>query len=78
MNSANRGIIALSPIFVLLLTYLGGALLAGDFYRVPIAVAFVAAGIYGALLLRGRSLKERIDIFSTGAANSDNKMPAGY
>ena len=71
MNSANRGIIALSPIFVLLLTYLGGALLAGDFYRVPIAVAFVAAGIYGALLLRGRSLKERIDIFSTGAANSD-------
>ena len=71
MNSANRGIIALSPIFVLLLTYLGGALLAGDFYRVPIAVAFVAAGIYGALLLRRRSLKERIDIFSTGAANSD-------
>lgn len=71
MNSANRGIIALSPIIILLLTYLGGALLAGDFYRVPIAVAFVAAGIYGALLLRGRSLKERIDIFSTGAANSD-------
>lgn len=71
MNSANRGIIALSPIIVLLLTYLGGALLAGDFYRVPIAVAFVAAGIYGALLLRGRSMKERIDIFSTGAANSD-------
>ena len=71
MNSANRGTIALSPIFVLLLTYLGGALLAGDFYRVPIAVAFVAAGIYGALLLRGRSLKDRINIFSNGAANSD-------
>ena len=42
-----RGLLALSPVLVLLAVYLLGALLAGDFYRVPIAVAFVAAAIYG-------------------------------
>lgn len=66
-----RGILALSPVVVLLAVYLVGALLAGDFYRVPIAVAFVAAAIYGLLLLKGHNLHERIGIFSRGAANAD-------
>ena len=66
-----RGLVALSPIVLLLALYLTGALLAGDFYRVPIAVAFVAAAIYGIWLLRGYNLQERIGIFSRGAANAD-------
>ena len=66
-----RGILALSPIIILLAVYLCGSLLAGDFYRVPISVAFVVAAIYGIVLLRGYNLQERIGIFSGGAANKD-------
>lgn len=66
-----RGLLTLSPIFVLLATYLIGALLAGDFYRVPISVAFIVAAIYGMAILKGHNLQERIGTFSRGAANPD-------
>ncbi|MBQ7951652.1 MAG: Na+/H+ antiporter NhaC family protein [Alistipes sp.] len=68
---SSQGILALSPVVVLLVVYLCGALLAGDFYRVSIAVAFVVAAIYGLCLMRGYNLQERIGIFSRGAANPD-------
>ena len=66
-----QGLLALSPVVVLLVVYLSGALLAGDFYRVSIAVAFVVAAIYGICLMRGHNLQERIGVFSRGAANPD-------
>lgn len=66
-----RGFIALSPVVILLAVYLIGSLLAGDFYRVPIAVAFVVAAIYGLFLLEGYNFQERIGVFSKGAANPD-------
>ncbi|MBQ2417797.1 MAG: Na+/H+ antiporter NhaC family protein, partial [Alistipes sp.] len=69
--SVKRGVLALSPVFVLLAVYLCGSLLAGDFYKVPISVAFVAAAVYGISLLKGHNLQERIGIFSRGAANAD-------
>ena len=46
-------------------------MLAGDFYRVPISVAFIVSAIYGMVLLKGHNLQERIGIFSRGAANPD-------
>jgi Na+/H+ antiporter NhaC len=69
--SVKRGVLALSPVFVLLAVYLCGSLLAGDFYKVPISVAFVAAAVYGISLLKGYNLQERVGIFSRGAANAD-------
>ena len=66
-----RGALALTPVAVLLGVYLLGALLAGDFYRIPISVAFVAASVYGLALLRGYNFQERVGIFSRGAANPD-------
>ncbi len=71
MKSPNNGLTALSPIIVLLATYLGGALIAGDFYRIPITVSFVVAIIYGTLLLRGKSTLHKINLLSQGAANPD-------
>ena len=41
--STRRGLLALSPILVLLFIYLVGSIGAGSFYRIPIAVAFVVA-----------------------------------
>lgn len=67
----SRGLLALSPILVLLIVYLAGSLLAGDFYRIPISVAFTVAAIYGLFMLRGYNLQERIGVFSKGAANPD-------
>lgn len=64
-----RGVLALSPIIVLLTIYLAGSIIAGNFYRIPITVAFMVASIYAITITRGTTLNERIDQFSHGAAN---------
>lgn len=63
------GLLALSPIMVLLTIYLAGSIVAGDFYRIPIAVAFMVASVYAVAISRGETLNSRIDSFSQGAAN---------
>lgn len=65
-----KGLLALSPIIVLLVIYLVGSIVAGDFYRIPIAVAFVVASVYALTITRGNTLNERIDCFSRGAADT--------
>ncbi len=60
---------ALSPLFVLLVVFFIGSLLAGDFYRIPITVAFIVAAVYAVAISKGSKLVERIDNFSRGAAN---------
>ena len=67
--NTRRGVLALSPIIVLLTIYLVGSIIAGDFYRIPIAVAFMTASIYAIAITRGATLDERIEQFSKGAAN---------
>ena len=67
--NTRRGVLALSPIIVLLTIYLAGSIIAGDFYRIPIAVAFMTASIYAVAITRGATLDERIEQFSKGAAN---------
>ena len=68
-----KGLLALSPIVVLLLAYLAMSLASGDFYRISISVAFVAAAIYAVIALRGisRSLQERVGVFSEGASDKN-------
>ena len=63
-----KGLIALSPLGVFIILYLVTSIVAGDFYKVPITVAFMVSSIYAILIHRGRPLKERIDTFSRGAA----------
>ena len=38
-----KGLLALSPIAVFLVAYVVTSLIAGDFYKVPISVAFLIA-----------------------------------
>lgn len=71
MLTHKKGLLALSPIAVLLGVYLGGSLIAGNFYEIPIAVSFSCAAIYSILVIRKGSLRKSIDIFSRGAANAD-------
>ena len=66
-----RGLLALSPIVVLLVVYLAMSLASGDFYRISISVAFVAAAVYAVAMSRNisHSLQERVAIFSEGASD---------
>lgn len=61
--------LALSPLIVFLAVYLVTSLILGDFYKVPVASAFLVASVYAVLVSKG-SLNERIEAFSSGAGNS--------
>jgi Na+/H+ antiporter NhaC len=65
-----KGLIAFSPIILMLAIYLAGSIIAGDFYKIPIAVAFLLAGIYAVGIAPGKSITEKVEHFSKGAANS--------
>ena len=47
--------------------YLVTSIVAGDFYKVPITVAFMAASMYAVMVCGGIPLRKRIDIYSRGA-----------
>lgn len=59
---------ALSPLFVFLVLYLVTSIVAQDFYKVPIAVAFLVSSVYSLLTVKG-TMSERINIFAKGAGN---------
>ena len=69
-----KGIIALSPLAVFILLYLVTSIIAGDFYKVPITVAFLLSSIYAVIICGGiptrggMPISERISIFSRGAS----------
>ena len=62
------GFLALSPILVFLIVYLVSSLLAGDFYKVPVASAFLLASVYAVAITPGK-IDYRINIFSEGAGH---------
>ena len=63
-----HGLTALSPLMVFIGLYLVTSIVAGDFYKVPITVAFMAASVYAVIVSGGRPLRHRIDTFSKGAS----------
>ena len=66
----NKGLIALSPLGAFVILYLVTSIVAGDFYKVPITVAFMVSSIYAIVIAKDKPLKERVDIFSRGAGSS--------
>ena len=65
-----KGLIALSPLLVFIVLYLVTSIIARDFYKVPITVAFMVASIYAVTVSGGIPLRNRIDIYSRGAGTS--------
>ena len=63
--------LALSPFIVFMIVYLVGSLIAGDFYKLPLTVAFLIASAYGICTTPKLQLRERINIFSRGAGNEN-------
>ena len=63
-----KGLIALSPLFVFIAFYLVTSIIAGDFYKIPITVAFMVSSIYAIIICNGKPLMQRINTYSRGAA----------
>ena len=69
MRNNKGSIVALLPLVVFLGIYILGSVLAGDFYKMPIVVAGMAAAIVAVAMTRRITMSERIGIFSKGATD---------
>ena len=70
MQNQNKGrVVALLPLIVFLGIYLLGSLLTGDFYKIPITVAGMAASVVAVAMSRNQTLTERIASYTQGATD---------
>lgn len=63
------GLLAVSPLMVLIALLAGLSLYAGDPYKVPLPVVFIITAAYAVGITRGLSLPERLSRFSAGAGS---------
>ena len=73
-TSHTRGLWILSPLLVFFLLYVTTSVAVGDFYKMPVTVAFMAACTWAFIVCRPRRFSERIERFSRGAAHSNIMM----
>lgn len=66
-----KGLLAVSPIIVFLLSYLAVSLSVGDFYKMPLAVALIIASIWAVLVTKQYTFSKRIEIFSREAGGQN-------
>lgn len=66
-----KGLMALSPLILFVAVYFASSIIAGDFYKMPITIAFLIACIYAVGTSPVAPLKKRIDIFCQGAGSKD-------
>ena len=69
--SNKKGLLALSPLIVFIVMYLVTSIVAGDFYKIPITVAFMMSSMYAIATSTGKPLAERINVFSKGASTNN-------
>jgi len=65
-----KGLLALSPFALFIGLYLVTSIITRDFYKMPITVAFIVAGIYAIAITPGM-LRKRISVFSRGAGKPE-------
>lgn len=71
MMNHRQGIVAISPLIFFIAIYLMSSLIAGDFYKMPITIAFLLSCMYAIAIYRRKPLKGRIDTFCTGAGEKN-------
>ncbi len=67
--SVRKGLLAISPILVFLLSYVAVSIAAGDFYKMPLSVSLIIASAWAVLMMRGTSLQQRVEVFSRDAGS---------
>nr|WP_302597981.1 Na+/H+ antiporter NhaC family protein [uncultured Cellulosilyticum sp.] len=74
-NEENKGnALALLPLGVFLVLFLGVGIATKDFYKMPVLVAFITATAVALMFNRKQSFNEKIEIFCEGAGHSDIMM----
>lgn len=69
MTNNKKGLTALSPLLFFLAIYLATSIISGDFYSIPISVAFMLSSIYAVGIHSiERGLKKSVNLFSRGAS----------
>ncbi|MCF0173920.1 MAG: Na+/H+ antiporter NhaC family protein [Bacteroidales bacterium] len=71
MIPVRKGLLAISPLIVFVGFYLILSIVFKDFYAIPITVAFLVSSLYAVLTLKGKTIGERVEIFSRGAGSKD-------
>ena len=70
----SRGWLILSPLMVFFLLYVGVSVVSGDFYTMPVTVAFLAASAWALCVSRPSGFMKRVERFSAGAAHRNIMM----
>ncbi len=68
-----KGLLALSPLLLFIILYLVTSIIAQDFYKIPITVAFMISSIYAVATSTGMPIAKRITTYSKGAG-AENMM----
>lgn len=67
--SSRRGLLAISPILVFLISYVAVSVAVGDFYKMPLSVSLIIASAWAVIIMRGSSLQQRVEVFSRDAGS---------
>lgn len=65
-----KRLLGISPLIVFIVFYFGTSIIANDFSKVPIAVAFLVASIYAVCITGGMSLPDRVRTYGRGAGTT--------
>lgn len=63
-----NGLLAISPMIFFVTFYVIASLFAGDFSKVSLPIVFLLSSVYGICITRGKSLPDRVRVFTRGAA----------
>ena len=66
-----NGLLAISPLFFLALSFVGLSWLTGSLSSVPLLVVFLLTAIYALAITRGLTIEERVAQFSKGAGSAN-------
>ena len=66
--NTKKGLLAISPMIFFVVFYVIASLFAGDFSKVSLPIVFLLSSVYGICITRGKSLPDRVRVFTRGAA----------
>lgn len=66
-----NGLLALTPLLLFALLFVGTSLAAADFYAIPMSVVFIVTTAYALAITRGVATDKRLAVFTRGASDAN-------
>ena len=66
-----NGLLALTPLMLFALLFVGTSLAAADFYAIPMSVVFIVTTAYALAITRGIATDKRLAVFTRGASDAN-------